>query len=398
MKIPKTGETFTVKISRVSSSGNGIISGGKKHINIGPVREDSQSKKIKATMIRSNFAYCHTKSVRAEGYNQSMMSLVHPHESDNNIGFTDVDGCILLVRPTQWSQTGLSNQPATHFAGKEIIIRNATLHDEVKIKIKSEGKSAAIAEIIDHNPEETLPPDTETKFLSGQIELSDDNILQYFGISSSDSPTELSSNENTIQTKDADLVQPISAFQFLSAIECDQLVYFCINCRSVILSESTKRCELCQSDGRDKIQNAGENDTASNSINSSNFQDKQDDSDIAELRDKAMRDAVEEITNSNDKQHDSSTSPYTRSQSVSNYVKARANGSCEGCGDAAPFMSKTGEPYLHAHHIYELTDGGADTPDTVIALCPNCHYRVHHGKDGEEYNEKLLQKVQNIEN
>lgn len=62
------------------------------------------------------------------------------------------------------------------------------------------------------------------------------------------------------------------------------------------------------------------------------------------------------------------------------------------------YSIKTGEPYLHAHHIHELSDGGSDTPDTVVGLCPNCHYRVHHGEDGDEYNQELLEIIQEKEN
>lgn len=92
------------------------------------------------------------------------------------------------------------------------------------------------------------------------------------------------------------------------------------------------------------------------------------------------------------------TYEYSRSEKVKQYVKARANGHCEGCGDSAPFTSKTGEPYLHAHHVHELSNGGSDTPENVIALCPNCHYRVHHGEDGESYNEELTSKLKKLEN
>ena len=92
------------------------------------------------------------------------------------------------------------------------------------------------------------------------------------------------------------------------------------------------------------------------------------------------------------------TSEYNRSLKVKKAVKDRADGVCEGCGDPAPFTSKTGDPYLHAHHIDELSDGGSDKIDNVIALCPNCHYRVHHGEDGENYNQELFQILQNIEN
>jgi DNA-directed RNA polymerase subunit M/transcription elongation factor TFIIS len=121
------------------------------------------------------------------------------------------------------------------------------------------------------------------------------------------------------------------------------------------------------------------------------------DTDTSKLRKKAVESAVEEVPQgASTKQHETPT--YNRSPAVKEYVKARADGMCEGCREAAPFTSKTGEPYLHAHHIHELSDGGSDTPDTVVALCPNCHYRIHHGEDGDEYNQELLQIVQEKEN
>jgi len=60
-------------------------------------------------------------------------------------------------------------------------------------------------------------------------------------------------------------------------------------------------------------------------------------------------------------------------------------------------MSKTGELYLHVHHIHELSNVGSDSPDTVVALCPNCHYRIHNGEDGDEFTQSLLEYVQSIE-
>lgn len=113
------------------------------------------------------------------------------------------------------------------------------------------------------------------------------------------------------------------------------------------------------------------------------------------LRKKARRDARERVSTSATTRQ--TTQQYTRSQAIKEYVKTRANGYCEGCGEPAPFISKTDDPYLHAHHIQELSEGGSDTLDTVVALCPNCHYHVHHGKDGEDYNQQLLEIVQDIE-
>ncbi|HUN98983.1 MAG TPA: HNH endonuclease signature motif containing protein [Bradyrhizobium sp.] len=54
-------------------------------------------------------------------------------------------------------------------------------------------------------------------------------------------------------------------------------------------------------------------------------------------------------------------------------------------------------PYLEPHHLRRLSDGGPDHPAQVIALCPNCHRRVHAGADGPKYNVALTAKMVTIE-
>lgn len=88
---------------------------------------------------------------------------------------------------------------------------------------------------------------------------------------------------------------------------------------------------------------------------------------------------------------------YERSRHVRDYVLARAKGNCEGCGCEAPFLRVNGQPYLEPHHIRRVSDGGPDDPAFVIALCPTCHRKVHHGRDGAEYNNALLHKMPSIE-
>jgi 5-methylcytosine-specific restriction protein A len=53
-----------------------------------------------------------------------------------------------------------------------------------------------------------------------------------------------------------------------------------------------------------------------------------------------------------------------------------------------------GRPDRHVHHLHRRSDGGADDPENVIALCPNCHRRVHHGRDSEEFNQELIRKAE----
>ncbi|MBI9008984.1 MAG: HNH endonuclease [Tenericutes bacterium] len=80
-----------------------------------------------------------------------------------------------------------------------------------------------------------------------------------------------------------------------------------------------------------------------------------------------------------------------RNQYVSESVKRRANGRCELCGKLAPFIKHDGEPYLEVHHVITLSNNGPDSLINTVALCPNCHRKVHYGFD--DMDEKLLVKV-----
>lgn len=58
----------------------------------------------------------------------------------------------------------------------------------------------------------------------------------------------------------------------------------------------------------------------------------------------------------------------------------RANGVCEKCESKAPFIrAKDSTPYLEVHHEKMLSEGGDDHPTNTIALCPNCHRKMHYG-------------------
>lgn len=71
------------------------------------------------------------------------------------------------------------------------------------------------------------------------------------------------------------------------------------------------------------------------------------------------------------------TKVYYRNAAIAAYVKKRANGCCQLCGQKAPFMEAGGEPYLECHHINWLSKGGLDSVDNCVALCPNCHRKMH---------------------
>lgn len=68
---------------------------------------------------------------------------------------------------------------------------------------------------------------------------------------------------------------------------------------------------------------------------------------------------------------------YYRDPYLKQMVKRIADGKCQYCGEEAPFIDKQGEPYLETHHVIRLADGGEDAIDNVVAICPNCHRKVH---------------------
>lgn len=75
---------------------------------------------------------------------------------------------------------------------------------------------------------------------------------------------------------------------------------------------------------------------------------------------------------------------YIRNIYVSEYAKRRANGICELCEKEAPFLDRKGNPYLENHHIDWLSEGGEDNVENTVALCPNCHKKMHIQDDPED--------------
>jgi len=114
---------------------------------------------------------------------------------------------------------------------------------------------------------------------------------------------------------------------------------------------------------------------------------------ISELRERASNAKCSSSASMSDRQ----VAVYSRSQSVKDYVAARSNGRCEGCGVAAPFHTAKGRPYIECHHIHRLSDGGPDHPRWVVGVCPNCHKRAHYSSDAKEYNKQLDAIVKDLE-
>lgn len=94
----------------------------------------------------------------------------------------------------------------------------------------------------------------------------------------------------------------------------------------------------------------------------------------------------------------SDSTGFRRSAEVAAWALRRAKGVCALCQQRAPFISQYGQPYLEVHHVQPLGEGGPDTVENVVALCPNCHRRAHFSKETSAIRAKLADVVRQSPN
>lgn len=68
---------------------------------------------------------------------------------------------------------------------------------------------------------------------------------------------------------------------------------------------------------------------------------------------------------------------FERDAIVAEIARRNAKGKCQLCNNAAPFITKDNVPFLEVHHIEWLSRGGKDSVANTVALCPNCHRKMH---------------------
>jgi 5-methylcytosine-specific restriction endonuclease McrA len=70
-------------------------------------------------------------------------------------------------------------------------------------------------------------------------------------------------------------------------------------------------------------------------------------------------------------------------QRIKNARIKETNSTCEACRAKMPSPT-----LLHLHHITPIAQGGTDTDDNTVLLCPNCHTKAHwlmeHGAEKAE--------------
>jgi hypothetical protein len=86
------------------------------------------------------------------------------------------------------------------------------------------------------------------------------------------------------------------------------------------------------------------------------------------------------------------TRTIARDNAVRAWVIQQARGICENCKSPAPFLTGDGVPFLEEHHLVRLADGGPDTPENTVALCPNCHRAFHYASNREEIVDQIRRR------
>ena len=88
---------------------------------------------------------------------------------------------------------------------------------------------------------------------------------------------------------------------------------------------------------------------------------------------------------------------YERDPKVVLWVLNNSNGICECCDKKAPFLNKEGKPFLEVHHVKYLAFRGSDLITNAVALCPNCHRKIHYSREEESLKNYLYQKIKRLQ-
>lgn len=89
---------------------------------------------------------------------------------------------------------------------------------------------------------------------------------------------------------------------------------------------------------------------------------------------------------------------YERDPQVKAWVLKQSNGVCEACDLPAPFIKSNGEPYLEVHHVLPLAEGGSDTVNNTVSVCPNCHRMLHYSHDKITLRKVVVAKITRLTN
>lgn len=89
-------------------------------------------------------------------------------------------------------------------------------------------------------------------------------------------------------------------------------------------------------------------------------------------------------------------SVHERDPKVKAWIIKNAKGKCECCG-VDGFIKEDGSIFLEVHHLRLLAENGSDTPQNAVALCANCHRKLHYAKNKEEMRTELIKRIDRLQ-
>lgn len=431
----------TVTVDRVFDSGYGVVVLADEYLNLGPVT-CSQGESVEVEWLTEGYAECLDEDVRDEGYDEWVKTITEDRDRfvlPVTVAEPDEEG----DNPAELEDFNIKVGPLQCDAGEIVdveILKSPEQKDEtlaycLNDELLAEGYEERMRDQIRDYIFDMLGSGDSTQVVTetiDRISRNNEGILEYNGEEYNMGPIKREAVGRSVEAilfghrdaacldKDAwgtdkfgrsniswiirqvqgaahtsDAVRTVSGFVGVkrTAFEHDLKLSETQENPSSEMSLSTdSTAKETRNKSRQEDERPYSTQGSSNRSESGekNLRDRES-SEISQLRTKAERAASE------DPERNVETSPgsrYVRSSEIKQYAKARADGYCEGCEKESPFSSKQGEPYLEVHHVDELGEGGSDSPDSVIALCPTCHSRVHYGEDGDKYNEELQEKVE----
>lgn len=96
-----------------------------------------------------------------------------------------------------------------------------------------------------------------------------------------------------------------------------------------------------------------------------------------------------------------STKAYQRDPLKAKKAIFNANYCCNIERDHSSFVAKSGKKYMEAHHLVPIGaqdefENSLDVDANIVCLCPNCHRKLHYGKDIESNLKKLFSERKDL--
>lgn len=107
-----------------------------------------------------------------------------------------------------------------------------------------------------------------------------------------------------------------------------------------------------------------------------------------DLSDEALKEQLAKAGSLTPEQETALVKRFRRCQKLARKVKEIYGGKCQVCGFTFEKQG-SGKPYAEAAHLVALGDGGADSLQNLLCLCPNHHKMLDHGPLEIRWNDDL---------